>query len=303
MTKRIKILIIMLFIAVFVCTKICKDSREMFHNSNKYTEQQERYFKEIDDAISKITNYTNIKVNPTENYNYKTKTSILNIRKEYVKDSIFATENYKPSEEVYGKIESNKPWYGLQYYRCAGNVKGTNDIILGDSEESRYINNPSYLIGIDCGTYTLEDASNYKQADFCTNKKYIPYPSSIIYDPDNNTLTATVNASGRQICTFNDTNARDLGYNYGYITGVKNAKFISTSNPSNALYEFRSYVHNDDSCEVKGGCNNTSPYVQETEISMNENNTAKVNFKLWHKHPEKITDKADINYILIIKTY
>lgn len=303
MTKRVKILIIVLFVAVFTILKTCIDRQNEQIRNSAYTVQQQDYFNEIDNALKKVVKFTDIKINLPEDYNYKTKAGIFDIRKKYVKNSIFATENYTPSNEVYGQIENGKPWYGLQYYRCAGNAKKTNAITVGVSEESRFINNPSYLVGIDCGTYTLQDSSDYQQTAFCTDKKFVPYPTSITYNPDKKTIIAVVSASGRQICTFNDTNARDLGYNFGHVSKIKNAKFISPINPSNALYEFRNYIQNENSCELKGGCNNSVPYVRETEMIIDESQTAQLNFKLWHKRPDKYSDEADLNYTLIIKTY
>ena len=303
MTKKAKVLAIMLIVMVIAYIQMPKKQANLPNENKTYTQEQENYFKAIDKALDKVSGYTNIKINPTESYNYKTKDEVLNTRKKYVDSSIFATENYTPSEEVYGQIEDGKPWYGLKYYHCAENAKGTSAVTLGDSEESRFVNNPAYLIGVDCGVYEVSDYSAYKNMPFCVDKKYVPYPISITYNPNKKIITATVTASGRQYCTLLDTNARDMGYNFGYVSSKENVEFPNPNNVSNKLYQFQNYIFTNDSCKVAGGCNNSTPYTKETQINIKESTTAEMTYKLWHKRPKNLNETPDLTYKLIVKTY
>jgi hypothetical protein len=81
-----------------------------------------------------------------EEFDFKTKTEILDIRKGCVaRCARLAPESYQPSEEVFGRIEDGKPWWGLLGLSYYGNGK---DSISGASEESRFILNPLLLVGI-----------------------------------------------------------------------------------------------------------------------------------------------------------
>ena len=55
-------------------------------------------------------NIINVEINHPTPLSYKTKKEVYDLRKKYVKKSIFDIPNYEPSDEVFGGIEDNKPW-------------------------------------------------------------------------------------------------------------------------------------------------------------------------------------------------
>src|SRR5574344_324110 len=52
-------------------------------------------------------------INPMMEYDYMTQKEIFNIRKDYVKKSLFNSQNYFPNLDVFGQIQSKKPWWGV----------------------------------------------------------------------------------------------------------------------------------------------------------------------------------------------
>ena len=59
-------------------------------------------------------NKIRIPFNSPTHLSYKPKEEIYDLRKHYVNKSIFADANYEPSNEVFGQIESNKPWNSIK---------------------------------------------------------------------------------------------------------------------------------------------------------------------------------------------
>lgn len=238
--------------------------------------------------------------NPTSEYNYLKKTEIFKLRRMYVQNSIFNLEKYIPTDEVFGHIEDNKPWYGLKYYNCAANAAGTEDVTLGDSEESRFINNPVNLVGINCGGYSIAD---YKNDPVCTDKIFLNIPHITRYIPETNTIEASYTIKNGHSCTLTGLNARDLGFDYVYAKNYKNLRFKNEENISNKIYKFRDYLHTGGSCGLAGGCTNGSPRQTALEFIYEEKAPkAVIDMQLWHKKPEFPFIKEDINYKIIISS-
>src|SRR5271154_681384 len=94
---------------------------------------------------SKITGPIDIPIVPPADFNFKTKAEILQIRKrEVLKHPELLKGTYIPDEQVFGRIEDKKPWWGIfgQAYYGAG-----QNSIRGPAEESRFILNPFLLAG------------------------------------------------------------------------------------------------------------------------------------------------------------
>ena len=77
--------------------------KELKQNYGKIKKEREAI-----EAAKPVTHKFKMNINEVE-LSYKTKEEILNLRKNYVNNSIFASKNYKPSEELFGQIVDGKP--------------------------------------------------------------------------------------------------------------------------------------------------------------------------------------------------
>ena len=299
---RIRILLIALFILVFIYVySNPTEQPERKSVENEYNKNKVRYEK-IDNHLRQIKGIKNLKINPTESYNYLNKEDVYKTREKHVKNSIFYTDDYSPSNQVFGQIEDKKPWYGLKYYNCATNAQGKNEITLGDSEESRFINNPDMLIGINQWVYKIKDA-NYKKEGLCTNLDYSKMLKDLTFNPDKNTIIATFKRPEGGTFNLVGINARDFGYNYIFAEKIENVEFLDKGNISKGVYKLQDFIHTGSSCGLTGGCNNTSPRQVYLDFKVKNNLKAKMNLKLWRKEPKTPFDKADINYSIVFYTY
>ena len=204
-------------------------------------------------------NAIGIIINEPVALSYKSKEEILKLRKHYVEQSMFANPDYEPSNQVFGEIESGKPWNSMK--QCKYKQTDKSDID-GPSEESRYINNPALLVGVEYAFY------DYYCGDRRTEE--IPYskPIKIKYFKDEKTMEVVFGGlpycteKGRTWYNLKGINARDLGYKYAYIDKEKSTldiEFVEETNASNSIIEFQDFIHVGGSCGHKGGCNNASP--------------------------------------------
>lgn len=236
-----------------------------------------------------------VPLNPMSEYNDKTKEDIYKIRKNYVEKSMFQNRNYKPSEEVFGKIADKKPWLGIEAATCKGKGKNAHK---GLSEESRYINNPTVLIGLDRLNF------DEKPQNQCSPIDYLQ-PVKINYSKDENTIKVIFEVSeykgtlGRNFL-LKGLNARDLGFKYSFADNTKNVVFIEKNNISTDIYEFKDSIQLGTACGVKGGCNNAVPYQKELSYAVIKY-PASIHFKLWKKKPKNINTKSNINFLIILR--
>lgn len=250
-----------------------------------------------------------IRVNPPTEFSYKTKEEIYNIRKEYVKTSIFSQNDYEPSDEVFGQIEDNKPWIANTVCKDPYNRSFRTD---GPSEEARFINNPALLVAIE---YPFS-YSNYGAEFDCSGDAANLVPGSILYDRSAKLISVLYKKlphstdNGFSFYTFNGLNARDLGYSYAYVDMSKSTypiEFSGSSNISTGVIQFRNFIHLGNSCGVQGGCNNGSP--RQTYLEFKQGDTdytsqdGKIYIKLWRKKPDLPAQDADLTEIIIIKEY
>ncbi len=239
-------------------------------------------------------------INSPSEYDNLTKKEIFDIRKKYVKESIFASRDYEPSEVVFGAIQDNKPWYGLDYYYCAAYYTGKPEILSGPSEESRYINNPAMLVGYNCGGIMPNE--NY--LDICRQRNLdMPrYLQATKIGETKARITAKhLLPKHGQICSLVGLNARDLGYNYAYVDKAENVKFDNEINITNQIYSFRDFLHTGQSCKIQGGCTNASPLQRELLFELDNDKEASIGIKLWAKKPKSINEPEDIYYDINIQ--
>ncbi len=266
-----------------------------------------------DKNILKINDYSSfetLKINPPSEYNYLSKQQIFDIRKNHVKHSIFARENYEPNSIVFGDIVDNKPWWGS--IKCNQlNYKGDyHENIQGPSKVSVQMNNPNALVGLSMPYIPWDIGTN---KEFCTSDYSNFSPISLQYGEKDKLIVAEygltkkflklrTNINGkstRYVIQLSGLNARDFGYHYMYIFDTKNIKMYSeTNNATENISIFRDYIHLGGSCKYKDGCNNISP-MQNNLIFSITNLPAEINIKLWKKKPTNPYIKADMYYRII----
>lgn len=244
----------------------------------------------------------NIGVNPLAELSYKTKDFIYDLRKKYVSDSIFSTSYYKPSAEVFGGIESGKPW--IENTACI-ETRGGASYIGGVAEESRFINNPTMLVAIEFPFNYPEDEDD--NASWCGNDVSTMIPKKITFNGAKKEISVTYErlpfktVGNHAFYTFNGLNARDLGYKYAYIDknlSTYEVDFTSSDNISNRVVEFQNYIHVGGSCGHSQGCNNGSPRQSYLEFKENSSeyidNESEIYIKLWKEMPLSPSAKPDI---------
>ena len=250
-------------------------------------------------------NIKRIHFNQPRNLNYSSKEEIYKQRKLDVFGSIFSDLSYEPSEEVFGQIESNKPWNSMK--QCKYKVTNESDID-GPSEEARYINNPELLVAPEYAFY------DYYCGERSTQE--VPYsrPLKITYFKDRNTIEIVYGGlpyctqKGKTWYSLKGLNARDLGYKYAYIDKEKTTldiDFVEETNASNSIVEFQDFIHVGGSCGHEGGCNNASPnqpplnfyYSCDTNKKGYDRNKI-IYIKLWKNKPSSPTEPADMVEIL-----
>lgn len=237
-----------------------------------------------------------VAINPMSDLNNKTKSELYAQRKLFVEKTIFKNRSYKPSEEVFGQMVDGKPWLGIEALTCNGSGPTANK---GLSEESRYINNPTMLIGLD--RVNFDD----KPKSLCSVTDYL-MPVKINYSKDENTIKVVFEVSsykgdlGKNFL-LKGLNAKDLGFKYAYADDIENLTFLQPDkNISTDIHEFKDYIQLGMVCGVKGGCNNGSPFQKELNFTVMKY-PASIHFKLWKKLPKDEDTKENINYLIILK--
>ena len=225
------------------------------------------------------------------------KAEILDIRKRAIKNSLVFSkiENYTPDSQVYN-IQDSLPW--ISAYEIVKNGTGKNPKIgVGLSRHSLMIRNPEILLG-----YIIPDYGGaYNDKEPGEVDYFIP--KKVIWDEKSNTIKIYFNYKGFRekynysTLTFysDDTNARDLGFNWIYCYEKQGAVFSAVNNISKVPYKIKGYYHRGFACGLKEGCNNYSPLQNEMIYNIVSKN-AILKFKLWKNKPITPLQKADINY-------
>ena len=249
--------------------------------------------------------FINISINPMIELDFKTKAEIFEIRKQYVfQHPELVNPNYEPSDEVFGSIEDNKPWWGILGICYYGPGKTG---IKGLSEQSRFLCNPFLLVAL---------RSPY--ANIVNNKKLpakaiYPKPYNLQWRADASLAEVTYDVStffkqgGKydypsvkerrmDLLTYN---AKDLGFPYLYIVFSK-SKNITTQQPSRQAVAIPETLHCGSSCGYPGGCNNVSPDYPYYNLTIKKL-PARIYIKLWQDAPQQAQQEADMVFILHLK--
>ena len=215
--------------------------------------------------------FEKLTINPLTSFTGKTKAEILKLRENYVKSSVFYDDKYKPSEDVFGKIADNKPWWGIDYITCTDKSIPINKIKEGNSEESRFINNPNILIGVQLSKSYIKNEHN---SFLCDDKSLLFIPETAYYSQKDKMIIVKYNPSDNILKHINNMyyikllliglNARDFGYNWIYVSNSNNLSFLPETIDSVMVNQkpqkIFDHIHLGTACQIEEGCNNASPF-------------------------------------------
>lgn len=295
---------------VFATSDVCSDFLKSnqskivgkFINETEITQDSPEQYTEKETFLSKIFKKKNpyefwisgnIKINPLSNYNSTSKEQVYTFRKYYVNKTIFKDNNYSPSEEVFGKISDKNLWLGVKALAC----NGANGLSYkGMTNDSKFINNPAVLIGVDYATFP-------KKYVKCEDKQFL-LPKHLSFSKDDNTFYLTYDISELQAdrrLKLVALNARDLGFKYGFCRKTNNIVFANSfDNISKSVYEFKDSIRVDSSCGVRGGCNDNVAFQEELFFNINSF-PATFELKLWKEKPNSELNDGDINFTIILE--
>ncbi len=316
--SKIIILIVTLW---FMCPSLLfsYNDQKMLKKTDYYNVREEAFTPNKSDTtnqpkpeIGSTEGYQNLTVNPTSSYNYLTKKQIYDLRKNYVKKSLFATNNYEPNQSVFGGIVDNKPWWGTNPCSQLNYTGDYHERVEGNSKVSAQVNNPNALVGISMAYSPWEYDYN---RDFCKSGAAMFLPTTLRYNPKEKIIVATYrvpsiytnfrsNVNGQEYgypLQLSGLNAIDFGYKYVYMVEMKNSEMMYQNGASvkDEVQMFTDYLHLGGSCRYKDGCNNISP-MQSDKMFTVKYLPAVLTLKLWKEKPVNKFAKADFYYKIII---
>ena len=264
----------------------------------------QEHFEEINFSLSSLTHSKEpsqrleIKINPISELSGLSKEEILSKRKSYVNNSVvFKDLNYTPNEDVY-QIEDYLPWISAEEIVKNG-VDNNPNIGVGNSRHSISVNNPELLISFIIPEYKTTNKENFSTSAYL-------HPQKLFWDKEENTIEAYFDISSfnadypqysNTLFYLDETNARDLGYNWVYATENPNVSFKDyNKNIASSIYKIKGYYHKGYSCKLQSGCNNYSPYQEELVFKILD--TGHLKIKLWKEKPLSVLQNADITYIM-----
>lgn len=262
---------------------------------------------EIPDNLGEIdgnesSDILNLEINPLLEFDFKTRAEMYDIRKKYVGQySQLGPKNYRPSDAVFGQIEDNKPWWGMegQFFYGPGEKS-----IVGLSEESRFIVNPYLLVGLDEGhAFVISDPR-------LTPKAFYPIPKELMWKKSCPCAKViyNINKYWRDSSVYNyhsatekrldliAYNARDLGYSYFYLVPDKSHSIVSGNKTTQAV-PINFFIHKGGSCGYPEGCNNMSPDDSNFRFNI-EKLPARLHIKLWRSQPKDVKQNPDMIFII-----
>ena len=314
-------IIIIAFVAILACVSnyFLKDDTKVEDNSitnnsmqtevpNKNSEDEQTDFKAPETKSNGNIEYSasileklktqkevSIPVNQPTAYSGRTQESILNERKNYVA-KVFNMPNYHPSERIFQGIVDGKPWISLKGAYCNG-WKTKNGRTSGPSEESVFMNNPIGLVMVEMPYY------GYVKPNSCSPiTKFLPTKITVSQDAINlyynisGFQDAVVNEQGKQYAIYylKPINAKDFGYEWGYVAKRGNLGFSHDTPINKRPYNFKDFIHCGGACEIEGGCNNGSPNQPQLGFGLDNKYPASMQIYLWKEKPEHWYSDADM---------
>lgn len=314
-------IIIIAFVAILACVSnyFLKDDTKVEDNSitnnsmqtevpNKNSEDEQTDFKAPETKSNGNIEYSaiileklktqkevSIPVNQPTAYSGRTQESILNERKNYVA-KVFNMPNYHPSERIFQGIVDGKPWISLKGAYCNG-WETKNGRTSGPSEESVFMNNPIGLVMVEMPYY------GYVKPNSCSPiTKFLPTKITVSKDAINlyynisGFQDAVVNEQGKQYAIYylKPINAKDFGYEWGYVAKRENLGFSHDTPINKRPYNFKDFIHCGGACEIEGGCNNGSPNQPQLGFGLDNKYPASMQIYLWKEKPEHWYSDADM---------
>lgn len=261
---RLITMTIMLVIVVLVLAVMHKCPRSDWNNLSAIrnclsARQNELISSAVELPLGKIE----VPLNPMEEYDYKTKEEILQVRRYVIEQHpVLGGSSYRPSAAVFGQIAEKSPWWGIEGIYFYGKGKKS---ISGWSEESRLIDNPFLLVGL------IETSAYQNSLAPEQYVSYYPRPSQLWFEPRANRggvfydvrshfehLEKHDYPKNEKKLRLVAYNARDFGYNFIYIDSQKSSGIVP-NNPDKRPIRIRQFIHLGSSCGHPVGCNNMSP--------------------------------------------
>jgi len=256
------------------------------------------------------TGTANIKITDPIELDNLTKKEVLGMRKKLVAGYDLVDGEYAPYAPLFGQIQDNAPWWGMDGLLCHGAGMKSID---GPSEESRDVANPYMLIVLDegmafstekCAPYPRpaalewdagrsQAAATYNMSDFVAKRKILASLSK------NATNILTYFNEGNFTMSLIGINARDFGYQYAHIDAEKSigiSDYYGGRLTTDAV-ELRDFIHRGGSCGYPGGCNNLSPDNPEQDFTISKI-PGTIYFKLWKSKPASTGQEADFTFII-----
>ena len=241
----------------------------------------------------------NIPIRPLGELSGLSKDEIFSLRKQYVVNSVVFPNNkkYTPNPDVY-QIEDNLPWISAEQIVKYG-TKNNSNIGKGPSRFSVSINNPDIPI-----TIIIPEYRNISDEIFSEALYNLPVKAG--YNKKINRITAHFNTSKTMYelrtdylnMYLDETNARDMGYEWVYVNSYKDIKFFDNSKITKEPIKMLGYFHKGYSCGLESGCNNYSP--QQDNLSLYKyRGIGYIEFKLWKKKPLHYLQPADLTYKMV----
>jgi len=248
-----------------------------------------------------------------QNLNYKTKSEVLALRSTLVNEQPqLLAQEYLPSDDVFGRIEDGKPWWGLQGEAFWGTGKRS---IEGDSEESRFFLNPFILVGANTYAYNIWDKDKITEADLADAA--FPYnwkPTSVRLWPaqSKGEVVYGVSEYNQQLEKLHDKlkeqkiipqfglvayNARDFGYHWLWVEPESSSNIECLTDPKGAT-EIEQFIHCGNSCGYPGGCNNMSKAIAALDQIKYKALPAVASVQLWKNKPKSIHDQPDMTFVI-----
>lgn len=267
---------------------------------------------------AKIEGVVEVPIRSTKEYDFLTQEQVFDSRIAAVLEHReLLSSNYHPSVAPFGQIEDGLPWWGVQgqfhYW------KGEQSIV-GDSEESRFIENPFLLVAPDVWfPYAHLDKhkigeEQLRDPDF----PWYPEPSKLVWSPAERWARVTYQVSefARRrrpylkrtvpdhkfvISVGSAYNARDFGFDWIYVDLENSKNFMVTPEKSRQHRRNVHFIHRGGSCGYPGGCNNMSPFTPYWDDFWTEALPAELTVRLWRKPPTRKGASADMTFLIELR--
>jgi len=251
------------------------------------------------------TGLRDVPLHPPSEYDGMRRSELLARRTERVREhpealAALASKGWHPSHQVFSQITDGRPWWGL--IGIANYGRSATRSIEGDSEESRFVENPLLLFA------PLEVWAHSAYSVSPEPTPLWPRVTALAWDFDRRVGRATVDATSyfrdcaqrewpdckvRQV-RLTAYNAVDYGlFFYAFDRATSHGLDATWDH---ALREVE-FIHTGGSCGHAGGCNNASPEVQAFLLTVREL-PARLVVRLWREEPATAAQAPDAWFLL-----